>query len=81
MGWEAQACPWHLLPNATTVHKCQLMIAMIFSNHDPHISNDDLEIMRGYCGKWNSLYSSLKPIKLLGHRKVVGPSLYVKGKA
>ena len=34
-----------------------------------------------YCGEWNSLYSDLKPKKLLGHKKVVGPGLCAEGKA
>ena len=50
-------------------------------NHDPHISNDDLKIMGGYYGEWNSLYLDLEPKKLLGHRKIVGPGLCAEGKA
>ena len=42
---EAQACPWNLLPDAATVHKCQLMIALFFSNHYPHFTDNDLEIV------------------------------------
>lgn len=57
------------------------MIATILLNHDPHVIDDDLEIVRGYCGEWNSLYSGLEPKKLLDHRKVVGPGLCAEGKA
>ena len=57
------------------------MIATISLNHDPHISNDDLKIMGGYYGEWNSLYLDLEPKKLLGHRKIVGPGLCAEGKA
>lgn len=32
-------------------------------------------------GEWNSLYSGLEPRKLLGHGKVIGLSLWAKGKA
>lgn len=50
------------------------MIAMILLNHNPHVINHDLEIVGGYCREWSSLYSGLKPKKLLGHEKVVGPN-------
>lgn len=33
------------------------------------------------CGGWSNLYSSLKPKKLLGHGKVVGPNQCDVGKA
>ena len=63
VGREPRACPRHLLPDAAIIHKCQLMIAAFFSNHNPHASYDDLEIVRGYCGGWNGHHSSLKPKK------------------
>ena len=63
VGWEARACPQHLLPDAATIHKCQLMIATFFLNHDPHVNNDDLEIVGSYCGEWKSPHPSLKPKK------------------
>ena len=73
-------CLRHLLPDAAIIHKCQLMIAMILLNHVPHVINDGLEIVGGYCGEWSSLYSGFKPQKLLGHGNVVGPDLCAKGK-
>ena len=50
MGREARVCQRHLLPDAATIHKCQLLIATFSRNHDPYVSYDDLEIMKGYCG-------------------------------
>ena len=72
---------------AATVHKCQLTIAIFFSNHDPHVNNDDLEIMGSYCREWKSPHQGLKPKSnwdtgnKLGHKKRIGPSLYIWGKA
>ena len=63
VGQEVWACLQHLLPNVAIIHKCQLMIAAFFSNHDPHVNYDDLEIVGGYCGEWNSHYLGLKPKK------------------
>ena len=56
------------------------MTTIIPLNHDPHVSYDDLKIMWGYCGEWNGLYSGLEPKKLLGHKEIVGLSLWAKGK-
>ena len=56
------------------------MIAAFLSSHDPHISYDDLEIVRGYCGEWNNHLSGLKPKKQLGHRKELGLSFVLKGR-
>ena len=69
------------MPNAAIIHKCQLMTTTTPLNHDPYISNDDLKIVKGYCGEWNSLYSDLEPKKLMSHGKVVGLGLWVEGKA
>ena len=54
------------------------MIAAFLSNHDPHVSYDDLEIMEGYCGEWNSHFSGLKPKKQLGHKKELGRPVFWK---
>ena len=56
------------------------MIAAFLSNHNHHISYDDLEIMGGYHREWNSHLSGLKPTKQLGHKKELGLACVLKGR-
>ena len=43
-----------------------------FTNHDPHFSNNDLEIVEGYCGEWKSPCADFEPIDRLGRRNKLG---------
>ena len=43
-----------------------------FTNHDPHFSNNDLEIVEGYCGEWKSPCADFEPIDKLGRRNKLG---------
>ena len=63
MRQEAWACLRHLLIDVATGHKYQLIIATFFSNHDPHVNYDDLEIVGDYCGEWDGLHLGQKPKK------------------
>ena len=71
VGQGIRACSQYQLLNTTTINKFQLMIRF-FTNHDPYFSNNDLEIVEGYCGEWKSPCVDFEPIDRLGRRNKLG---------